>query len=128
MKKVNWRAALLGLASGMMAVVVLTAVGAGAMAKGVVDVGYLGYFAAVILVLSGLTGGLSAMVGGGGEADALIAAVGELVVLVGLNAVLNGGEMEGFVVTALAVTGGCGAAVLLRLNRGSGRRRRRRRR
>lgn len=128
MKKPNWRAALLGLASGMMAVVVLTAVGAGSMARGVVDVGYLGYFAAVILVLSGLTGGLAAMVGGGGEADALIAAAGELVVLVGLNAVLNGGEMEGFGVTALAVAAGSGAAVLLRLNRGSGRRRRRRRR
>lgn len=128
MMKPNWRAALLGIAGAMMAVVVLTAGAAGLMARGTVDVGYMGYFAAGILVLSGLVGGLAAMVGGGGEIDAALAAVGELVVLFGLNAVLNGGEMEGIGVTVLAVAGGCGAAVLLRMNRGSGRRRRRRRR
>ena len=128
MKKLNWRAVLLGAAGAMMAVVILTAGAAGLMARGVVDVGYMGYFAAGVLVLSGLVGGLAAMAGGGGEIDAALAAVGELVVLVGLNAVLNGGEMEGIGVTVLAVAGGCGAAVLLRMNRGNCRRRRRRRR
>lgn len=128
MMKPNWRAALLGVAGAMMAVVVLTAGAAGLMARGAVDVEYMGYFAAGILVLSGLVGGLAAVAGGGGELDVLLAAVGELVVLFGLNAVLNGGEMEGIGVTVLAVAGGCGAAVLLRMNRGKGRRRRRRRR
>lgn len=128
MKKPNWRAAALGIAGAMMTVVVLTAGAAGLMARGIVDVDQMGYFAAGILVLSGLVGGLAAMAGGGGEIDASLAMIGELVVLVGLNAVLNGGEMEGIMVTALAVAGGCGAAVLLRLNRGNGRRRRRRRR
>lgn len=128
MMKPNWRAALLGIAGAVMAVVVLTAGAAGLMARGVVDVAHMGYFAAGILVASGLVGGLTAVAGGGGEVDALLAAVGELVVLFGLNAVLNGGEMEGIGVTVLAVTGGCGAAVLLRMNRGNGRRRRRRRR
>ena len=128
MKRLNWRAAALGAASGMMTVVVLTAVGAGLMANGAVDAVYLGYFAAGILVLSGLAGGLTALIGGGGELDALVSAIGELVVLVGINGVLCGGEMEGFWVTALAVMGGCGAAVLLRMNRRSGTRKRRRRR
>lgn len=128
MKKLSWRAALLGVAGAMMAVVVLTAGAAGLMVRGVADVGYMGYFAAGIMVLSGLAGGLAAMVGGGGEIDAALAAIGELVVLAGVNAVLNGGEMEGFGVTVLAVAGGCGAAVLLRMNRGSRRGRHRRRR
>ena len=127
MKKVNWRAALLGVAGAMVAVVVLTAGAAGLMVKGTVDVEMMGYFAAGILVLSGLVGGFAAMTGGGGEADALIAAAGELVVLLGLNGVLNGGKMEGIAVTVLAVMGGCGAALLLRMNR-RGRSRRRRRR
>lgn len=128
MNRLNWRPALLGAASGMMAVVVLTAGAAGLMAKGAVGVERMGYFAAGILVVSGLVSGLTALIGGGGELDALVSAVGELVVLIGLNAVLNGGEMEGILVTALAVTGGCGAAMLLRMNRRSGRRRPRRRR
>lgn len=126
--KPNWRAAALGCAAGMMTVIVMTAGAAGLMAKGVVDVERMGYFAAGILVLSGLVGGLSAMLGGGGEAEALISVIGELVVLTGLNVVLNGGEMEGIVVTVLAVGGGCGAAMLLRMNRRTGHRRRRRRR
>lgn len=128
MKRLNWRAAALGCAAGLMAVVVLTAGAAGLMAKGAVGLERMGYFAAGILVASGLVGGLAALIGGGGELDALVSAVGELVVLVGINAVLNGGEMEGFAVTALAVTGGCGAAMLLRMNRRSGHGRRRRRR
>ena len=67
------------------------------------------------------------MLGGGGTVDAVLAALGELVVLFGLNGLLCGGEMEGVAVTALALTGGCGAAVLLRLGKGNGRKRRRHR-
>ena len=52
--------------------------------------------------------------------------LGGIVVLFGLNGVLCGGEMEGVAVTVLALAGGCGAAVLLRLGKGGGRKRRRR--
>lgn len=125
--RVNWRSALLGTGMAMVTVVTATAAAAGIMAKGVVDVAWMGYWAAGILVVSGLLGGLTAVLGGGTALDAALAAAGELVVLVGLNGVLCGGRMEGFGVTALALAGGCGAAVLLRLGGGSGRKRRRRR-
>ena len=124
---VSWRSVLLGAAVGMMTVVALTAAAAGLMSKGAVGVEKMGYFAAGILAAAGLLGGLTAMLGGGGPADAALTAVGELVVLMGLNALLCGGRMEGFAVTTLALAGGCGAAVLLGLGKGSGRRRRRRR-
>lgn len=124
---VQWRSVVLGIGTAVMTVVALAAAGAGLMAKGAVGLETMGYWAAGILAASGLLGSLTAMLGGGAALDAVLTAAGELVVLVGLNAVLNGGEMEGFAVTALALGGGCGAAVLLRLGRGGGRRRRRRR-
>ena len=57
--------------------------------------------------------------------DGAVTALTELVVLFGLNGVLNGGRVEGAAVTALVLGGGCGAAMLLRLGKGSGRSRRR---
>ena len=62
-----------------------------------------------------MIGILAAMLGGGEMPDAILAAGGELVVLLGLNGVLCGGEMEGTAVTILALAGGCGAALLLRM-------------
>ena len=125
--RVSWRAVLLGLGVAMVTVTAVTAIGAGLMARGSLDVKGMDYWAAGILVVSGLLGGLAAMLGGGSAVDAALAAVGELVVLMGLNGVLCGGRMEGVTVTTLALAGGCGAAMLLRLNRRSGRKRRRRR-
>ena len=123
---VRWRAVVLGAGMGLLAMLCICAAAAAMMAKGNVDPGTMGYWAAGILVAAGLTGGLTALLGGGSPADAALAAVGELVVLIGLNAVLNGGQMEGIAVTTLALAGGCGAAVLLRMGQGSGRKRRRR--
>ena len=124
--KVQWRSILLGIGVGMMTVICLCAAGAGMMEKGVVGLDTMGLWAAGITVGSGLLGSLAALLGGGEMPDAILAAVGELVVLLGLNGVLCGGEMEGTAVTILALAGGCGAAVLLRMGKGSGRRRRRR--
>jgi hypothetical protein len=98
------------------------------MARGIVETGSMGLFAAGILILSGLAGGMTALLGGGGAADAALAALGELVVLFGLNAVLSGGQMEGIGVAVLALTGGSGAAVLTRMGRGERHRRKRRHR
>ena len=123
----NWRSALLGTGVAMVTVVTVTAVAAGMMAKGIVGMEWMGYWAAGILVVSGLLGGLTAQLGGGTAMDAVLAGAGELVVLMGLNGLLWGGQMEGVAVTALALTGGSGAAVLLRLGRGNTRKRRRRR-
>ncbi|MBE6950795.1 MAG: hypothetical protein E7451_05595 [Ruminococcaceae bacterium] len=125
--RVSWRAVLLGLGVAMVTVTAVTAIGAGLMARGSLGVEWMDCWSAGILVVSGLLGGLAAMLGGGSAVDAALTAVGELVVLMGLNGVLCGGRMEGFAVTALALAGGCGAAMLLRLNRRSGRKRRRRR-
>lgn len=125
--RVNWRSALLGAGVAVVTIISAAAAAAGLMAKGAVDLAWMGYWAAGILVAAGLVGGLTALLGGGSAADAVLTAVGVLVVLMGLNAVLCGGRMEGFAVTALALAGGCGAAVLLRLGRGTGHRRRRRR-
>ena len=50
-----------------------------------------------------------------------------LVVLLALNGVLCGWKMEGAGVTVLALAGGCGAAMMLSMNRGHRRKRRRRR-
>ena len=123
---IQWRSALLGLGIAMVTMAALTALGAGLMVRGLVGPEWMDYWAAGILVISALIGGVAARLGGT-AVDAAIAAAGELVVLLGLNGVLCGGQMEGLAVTALALAGGSGAAMLLGLNRGRGRKRRRRR-
>ena len=123
---IQWRAALLGLGISVVVMTALTALGAGLMVRGLVGPEWMDYWAALILVTSALLGGLTARLGGT-AADSAVAAVGELVVLMGLNGVLSGGQMEGLAATALALAGGSGAAMLLGLNRGRGRKRRRRR-
>ena len=126
--KVNWRGVLLGTGMGVLSMVCITAAGAAVMANGVVDVELLPHWAAGILLAVGMTGGLTALLGGGTPADAALTAAGELVVLFALNGALYGGQMEGIGVTMLALAGGCGAAVLLRLGQGRGTKRRRRQR
>ena len=123
---IHWRAALLGLGVSVVVMTALTALGAGLMVRGIVSMEWMAYWAAGILVISSLVGGVAARLGGS-AADSAVAAAGELVVLLGLNGVLCGGQMEGLAVTALALAGGSGAAMLLGVNRGRGRKRRRRR-
>jgi hypothetical protein len=123
---IHWRAVLLGLGISVVVMTAMTALGAGLMVRGLVGPEWMDYWAAGILVISALVGGVAARLGGT-AADSAVAAAGELVVLMGLNGVLCGGQMEGLAVTALALAGGSGAAMLLGLNRGRGRRRRRRR-
>ena len=124
---VHWQPVLLGIGVGMVSVVCGCAAAAGLMARGAVGTETAALWAAGITVGSGLLGSLMAMLAGGGGLDAVLAALGELVVLFGLNGVLCGGKMEGVAVTTLALAGGCGAAVLLGMGSRTGRRRRRRR-
>ena len=126
-RAIEWRAAVLGVAAGMMTVVTVTAIGAGLMAKGVAGLDSMSWWAAGILLLSGAVCALAARLGGGGEVEGAMAAMGVLVVLTALNGVLCGWKMEGIGVTLLALGGGCGAAMLLGMNRGHRRKRRRRR-
>lgn len=128
LRTVRWSAVLLGAGIGIVTMVISCAGAAALMARGIVETGSMGLFAAGILILSGLAGGMTALLGGGSAADAALAALGELVVLFGLNAVLSGGQMEGIGVTVLALAGGSGAAVLTRMGRGERHRRKRRRR
>lgn len=123
---VRWQSVLLGLGVGVLTVLCACAAAAAWMERGAIGPETMGLWAAGITVGSGLLGSLAAMLGGGEAVDAALAALGELVVLFGLNGVLCGGEMEGVAVTVLALAGGCGAAVLLRMGKGRGRRRRRR--
>ena len=123
---IHWRAALLGLGISVVVMTALTALGAGLMVRGIVSMEWMSYWAAGILVISFLVGGMAARLGGS-AADSAVAAAGELVVLLGLNGVLCGGQMEGLAATALALAGGSGAAMLLGVNRGRGRKRRHRR-
>ena len=126
-RPIEWRAAALGGAAGMMTVVTICAVGAGLMAKGVVGLNSMVWWTVGILSGSGMVCALAARLGGGGEVEGAMAAGGELVVLLALNGVLCGWKMEGAEVTVLALAGGCGAAMLLGMNRGSRRIRRRHR-
>lgn len=123
---VRWNNALLGTGVGVVTMICACAAGAGMMVRGAADLANMEIWAAGILVGSALCGSLSAMFGGGGPWEGALAGVGEMVVLLALNAVLCGGEMEGFPVTVLALAGGCGGAVLLRIGKGSNRKRRRR--
>lgn len=123
---VQWRNVLLGVAVGVVVLICACAAAAGMMEKGIVEPQTMGLWSAGITVGMGLLGSLTALLGGGEAVDAALTVLGELVVLFGLNGVLNGGEMEGVAVTVLALAGGCGAAVLLHLGKGSGRRRLRR--
>ena len=122
-RTIEWRAAALGAAAGMMTVVTLCAVGAGLIVRGAVGLDSMGWWAAGILLSSGMVCALAARLGGGGEAEGAMAAGGELVVLLVLNGVLCGWKMEGAGVTVLALAGGCGAALLLGMNRSSRRKR-----
>ena len=126
-RPIEWRAAALGAAAGMMTVVMLCAIGAALIAKGAVGLDSMSWWSAGILLSSGMVCTLAARLGGGGEVEGAMAAAGALVVLMGLNGVLCGWKMEGAGVTILALAGGCGAAMLLGMNRGSRRKRRRRR-
>ncbi len=126
-RAIEWRAAVLGVAAGMMTVVTVCAVGAGLISKGVVGLAWLDYWSVGILIVSGMICTLVAMLGGGGEVEGAMAAMGVLVVLTALNGVLCGWKMEGIGVTLLALGGGCGAAMLLGMNRGHRRKRRRHR-
>lgn len=125
---VQWRSALLGTGVGVVTMICACAVGAGMMAKGAADVANMELWSAGILIGSSLCGALAAMPGGGGPLEGVLASLGELVVLVVLNMLLNGGKMEGLAVTALALAGGCGAALMIRLGKGNGRKRHRRHR
>ena len=125
---VHWHAVLIGTGIGIVTMVSACVGAAGLMAAGTVGLESMGLFAAGILVASGLIGGLAAILAGGGTVDVALVALGVLVVLFGLNAVLNGGRMEGIGVTILALAGGSGAAILLRLGKGRNRKRHHRRR
>ena len=127
--RIRWRSVVLGTATGVLILVCASAGAAGLMAKGAVASEHMDLFAAGILALAALGGALTAMLGSGSGIDGALTAAGELVVLLALNAGLNGGKMEGIGVTILLLAGGCGGAMLLRLGgRGSGQTRRRRRR
>lgn len=117
-RPIEWRAAALGCAAGCMTVVTVCAMAAGLMSRGVVGLQWMDYWSVGILIASGMVCALAAMLAGGGEVEGTIAAGGELVVLLALNVLLSGGKMEGAGVTVLALAGGCGAAMLLRINRG----------
>ena len=126
-RPIEWRAAALGGAMGMMMVVTICAIGAGFMAKGAMGLESIGWWSVGILLGSGMVCALVSRLGGGGEAEGALAAGGELVVLLALNGVLCGWKMEGVGVTVLALVGGCGATKLLCGNRRPRRKRRRRR-
>lgn len=121
--RISWRAVLLGSGMGLLSMICAAVAAAALMAGGAVGLDRMGLFAAGILVGCGMVGTLTALLGGGGAVDGALTALAVLVVLFGLNLLLNGGEMEGVAVTALALAGGCGAGLLLRLGKGSGRRR-----
>ena len=121
--RISWRAVLLGSGMGLLSMICAAAASAALMAGGAVGLDHMGLFAAGILVGSGMAGTMTALLGGGGALDGVLTALTVLVVLFGLNLLLNGGEMEGIAVTALALAGGCGAGLLLRMGKGSGRRR-----
>lgn len=128
MKALHWRSVLLGTAVGIVGLISACAAAAGLMAGGVARPEHMTYWSAGILVGAGALGSLTAQLGGGSRADAGLSALGELVVLLMLNWVLNGAQVEGFAVTALAIAGGCGAAILLRPGQGRAGARRRRKR
>lgn len=123
--RLSWRAAALGAGIGLLTMICACAAGAALLAGGRVEVERMGLLAAAVLLLAGAAGCLTALLSGGGPLDGAVTALTELVVLFGLNGVLNGGRVEGAAVTALVLGGGCGAAMLLRLGKGSGRSRRR---
>lgn len=126
--RVRWRSVLLGTGIGGLILVCGSAAAAGLMAKGAAPLELMDLFAAGILTLAALGGCVTALSGGGSPADGALAALGELVVLLALNAGLNGGKMEGIAVTILVLCGGCGGALLLSLGRSGSRKTSRRRR
>lgn len=124
--RINWRAVVLGIGVGLLTMICTAAGAAALLSGGAVGVEQMALLAGGILACTGLVGCLTALLGGGGALDGALTALGVLVVLFALNVLLNGGEVEGAAVTALALAGGCGAGVLLLVGKGSKPRRRKR--
>ena len=118
----QWRRIALGSGAGVLTLLTVSGACAGLMAREVIGLDGLRWCAAGALLLAGIIAGRTA----GGLLDAALAALGVSVVLIVLNIGLFDGKMEGAAFSALALSGGCGASMLLG-GRSGGRRSTRRR-
>ncbi len=119
----DWKRIGLGAGAGVLALLTMTALAAGAISRELTPLEGLRWWAVGALLLAGAVAGRT----GGTVLDGALAGLGVAVVLLGLNVALFDGKMEGFAASALALFGGCGAALLWPRRKGrasAGRRRR----
>lgn len=109
----GWKRALFGLTVGL--IVIVSAAGAGAwlINREILGRENMDVAAAVILVLGGLLGGLSAGRGEGRLGRCAMVAIGLILVLLFLNLLLFEGNLSGLLPGALAVLGSTGASMLI---------------
>lgn len=119
----DWKRIGFGAGTGILVLLAVTGATAALLSREILDMGWMGYGAAMALVASAFAGAMAA----GKPMDSALAVLGEWVVLLALNAILFDGKMEGIGVVLLALGGGCGAALLLK-QRGKTRKKYRRRR
>ena len=121
MKRERVREILRGAAVALAAAVVLCAGGAALVSNEILGEEWMGYLSAGILTLSGFSGAMVCP----DLMEAALSGVGAWMLLTAAGACTNGFSVAGAGVTLLAILGGSGAGILLKLRqRASGRNRR----
>lgn len=111
--ELDWRRLGLSLGISVLGMLALTALCAWLMDRETVSRDWENYLAALILLLSGFAGALTARSREDRWKGPLVVAGGFWLVLLTINALLFGGDLSGAGATALAILGGSGAGMLL---------------
>lgn len=110
--KADWKRGLFGAAVGIVMMLALTGCGAWLLSAGILDVAWMNYLAAGILLVSAFVG---VTAGGSDTVNGLISAGVFWTVLLAINAVMFDCALPGIWAVLAAVLGGGGAGMLVRI-------------
>ncbi len=109
---IDWGQQLLGLGVGLLVMLTLTALAAWSMERAWIDLGWMGYLAAGILLTASFVGALTAGASQGRFWNAGVFALGMWGTLLLMHITLFEGDLSGIWAGVAAVLGGSGAAML----------------
>ena len=110
----DWRRIGLGIGVGVITMLAMTGAGAWLLERELVDLEWMNYLAAVILLVSAFAGAKTAGASAEQWMYSALTSLGFWLVLALIHVLGFGGGLKGAGATALAILGGSGAAVLLR--------------
>lgn len=112
-RNVEWKRIGFGIGVGAVALLAMTGLGAWVLERELMGVQWADYLAAVILLVSSFLGAKTAGASAERWIGPVLTGLGLWLVLAVIHVFGFGGPLEGAGVTALAILGGSGAAVLL---------------